>query len=77
MVSRTSAIQKAIDAGVDAVMIAHVNAPDYQPNAEDPATLSSFWMQDILRNRMGFKGVIITDAMRMGGIVKITQVTMH
>ena len=62
--------QKAIDAGVDAVMIAHVNAPDYQPNAEDPATLSSFWMQDILRNRMGFKGVIITDAMRMGGIVK-------
>ncbi|MBC8346445.1 MAG: serine hydrolase [Candidatus Marinimicrobia bacterium] len=62
--------QRAIDAGVDAVMIAHVNAPDYQPNAEDPATLSSFWMQDILRNRMGFKGVIITDAMRMGGIVK-------
>ena len=51
-------------------MIAHVNAPDYQPNAEDPATLSSFWMQDILRKRMGFKGVIITDAMRMGGIVK-------
>jgi beta-N-acetylhexosaminidase len=62
--------QKAIDAGVDAVMIAHVNAPDYQPNAQNPATLSSFWMQDILRNRMGFKGVIITDAMRMGGIVK-------
>ena len=62
--------QRAIDAGVDAVMIAHVNAPEYQPNAEDPATLSSFWMQDILRKRMGFKGVIITDAMRMGGIVK-------
>lgn len=62
--------QKAIDAGVDAVMIAHVNAPDYQPNAQNPATLSSFWIQDILRNRMGFKGVIITDAMRMGGIVK-------
>ena len=62
--------QKAIDAGVDAVMVAHVNSPDYQDHAQDPASLSSFWLQDILREKMNFDGVIITDAMRMGGIVK-------
>jgi len=62
--------QRAIDAGVDAVMVAHVNAPDYQDHAQDPASLSEFWLQEILREKMGFNGVIITDAMRMGGIVK-------
>ena len=62
--------QRAIDAGVDAVMVAHVNAPDYQDHAEDPASLSRFWLQDVLRDKMNFDGVIITDAMRMGGIVK-------
>ncbi|MDP6628076.1 MAG: glycoside hydrolase family 3 N-terminal domain-containing protein, partial [Candidatus Marinimicrobia bacterium] len=62
--------QRAIDVGVDAVMVAHVNAPDYQDHAEDPASLSRFWLQDVLREKMNFDGVIITDAMRMGGIVK-------
>ncbi len=62
--------KRAIDAGVDAVMVAHVNALDYQPDAQDPATLSKFWIQDILRGKLGFDGVIITDAMGMGGIVK-------
>ena len=62
--------KRAIDEGVDAVMVAHVNAPDFQDHAEDPASLSKFWLQDILRNQMNFNGVIITDAMRMGGIVK-------
>ncbi|MBN4080913.1 serine hydrolase [Caldithrix abyssi] len=62
--------KSAIDAGVDAVMVAHVNAPDFQVHAQDPASLSKFWLQDILREKMEFKGIIITDAMRMGGIVK-------
>ncbi|MBT3300060.1 MAG: serine hydrolase [Candidatus Marinimicrobia bacterium] len=62
--------QAMSDAGVDAIMVAHVHAPDYQPESETPATLSKFWMQDILRNRIGFTGTIITDAMAMGGMVK-------
>ena len=40
--------RNAIQSGVDAIMVAHVNAPDYQKNADEPATLSSFWIQDIL-----------------------------
>ena len=62
--------QHAIDAGVDAIMIAHVSAPDYQQHAEIPASLSSFWIEDILQQKMNFQGAIITDAMGMGGIIK-------
>ena len=36
--------KSVIESGVDAIMVAHVNAPDYQQNADDPATLSSFWI---------------------------------
>ena len=57
-------------AGIDVVMLAHVHAPDYQPEADEPATLSKFWATDILRGRLGFDGAIITDAMSMGGITK-------
>lgn len=60
----------AIDARVDLVMIAHVQAPDYQPQANIPATLSPFWIQDILRQKLGFDGVVISDAMSMGGITQ-------
>ena len=62
--------RNVIQSGVDAIMVAHVNAPDYQKNADEPATLSSFWIQDILKRKLGFNGVIITDAMGMGGIIK-------
>jgi len=58
------------EAGVDVVMVAHVHAPDYQPEANDPATLSPFWVTDVLKGRMGFDGAIITDGMGMGGITK-------
>ncbi|PIZ69289.1 MAG: hypothetical protein COY19_02315, partial [Candidatus Marinimicrobia bacterium CG_4_10_14_0_2_um_filter_48_9] len=60
----------AIDAGVDLVMIAHLQAPDYQPQANLPATLSPFWIQEILRQKLGFQGVVISDAMSMGGITR-------
>ena len=36
-----------------------------------PATLSKFFVTDILRNEMGFKGLIITDAMNMGAISRL------
>ena len=60
----------AIKSDIDAIMVAHVNAPDYQENADEPATLSTFWINDILKDSLGFEGVVITDAMGMGGIIK-------
>ncbi|MFB0516860.1 MAG: glycoside hydrolase family 3 N-terminal domain-containing protein [Candidatus Neomarinimicrobiota bacterium] len=60
----------AIEEGIDLVMTAHIRAPDYQPHAETPATLSKFWTTEVLRKQLGFKGVVITDAMDMGGVTQ-------
>jgi len=47
--------QTVIDTGVDAVMVAHVHSPDFQPNANLPATLSPFWVTRILRKKWVLK----------------------
>lgn len=51
-----------IDAGADAVMIAHVVYPQVAP---DPAGYSSRWIQQILRGEMGFRGVVFSDDIGM------------
>ena len=61
----------AVENGVDAVMVAHLNASDFQFNYDIPATLSKFWVTDILKNNLNFEGVIVTDAMSMGAITKM------
>lgn len=57
----------AIDAGVDSIMTAHVAVPALAP-PNVPATLSPAILTDLLRNQMGFKGLVVTDALEMGGI---------
>ena len=59
----------AIGAGVDSVMTAHVAVPALAP-ADVPATLAPQILTDLLRNRLGFQGLVITDALDMGGIAK-------
>jgi len=61
--------QAAIDAGVQAVMIAHLALPEL-PSGNTPATLSPYIIQHVLRDSLHFQGVVITDAMNMGGIVR-------
>ncbi|WP_081605105.1 glycoside hydrolase family 3 protein [Leptospira alstonii] len=58
--------QESIRQGAEVVMSAHIVYPKLDPNF--PATLSSKILTGILRERMGFKGVIITDAMEMDAI---------
>ncbi len=57
----------AIEAGVDAVMTAHVAMPEVLKGHE-PATLAPLFMTDVLRGEMGFEGLLFTDALRMGAI---------
>lgn len=57
----------AVEAGVDAVMTAHVAVPQVLGD-ERPATLSPYFMTDVLRDEMGFGGILFTDALRMGAI---------
>ena len=59
----------AIAAGVDSIMTAHIAVPALAP-ADVPATLSPAILTDLLRNQMGFKGLVVTDALEMGGIAK-------
>ena len=57
----------AVEAGVDAVMTAHVAVPGVLGDGR-PATLSPHFMTDVLRNEMEFDGILFTDALRMGAI---------
>ena len=57
----------AVDAGVDAVMTAHVAVPGVLGD-DRPATMSPYFMTDVLRGEMGFGGILFTDALRMGAI---------
>lgn len=64
---------KLIADGVLSVMIGHLavaNNPKYNTNGL-PATASKVIVTDLLRKEYGFKGLIVTDAMNMGGIVAI------
>jgi beta-N-acetylhexosaminidase len=62
-----------IQAGVWSIMIGHIALPSIDPGAgrfpEDapPATLSKKIVTELLRKKLGFEGLIITDAMNMGG----------
>jgi CubicO group peptidase (beta-lactamase class C family) len=60
--------QAAVDAGVDAVMTAHVAMPVLLGEGALPATLEPRLMTRLLREEMGFQGLLFTDALRMGAI---------
>jgi beta-glucosidase-like glycosyl hydrolase/CubicO group peptidase (beta-lactamase class C family) len=58
----------AIAAGVGSVMTGHLNVPALEPDPNAPATLSSHILTEVLRKDLGFEGLVVTDAMDMGGI---------
>ncbi len=59
---------QAIQAGVLSVMTSHLYVPALDPTPGLPATLSPLILTELLRKDLGFKGLIVTDAMDMGGI---------
>jgi beta-N-acetylhexosaminidase len=62
--------QLAIDAGMGAVMTAHISVPALTGGDGSPATLSAAVMTDLLRGDMGFRGLLFTDAMDMSAIAR-------
>ncbi len=60
--------KKAIENGADAVMTAHIVYPKI--DEKYPATLSKIFINDILRTKLKFQGIVITDAMEMNAISK-------
>lgn len=57
----------AIAAGVELIMTAHVQFPALEPDGK-PATISRAVLTELLRNELGFEGVIVTDCLEMNAI---------
>lgn len=57
----------AISAGVTSIMTAHIVVPALDPS-EDPATLSRPIVTGVLREQLGYQGVVVTDALGMAGV---------
>ena len=58
----------AISAGVSSIMTGHLSVPSLEPDPNTPATLSARILNDVLRKELHFEGLVVTDAMDMGGI---------
>jgi len=61
----------AIAAGVDAVMVAHLKVPALDPDPNHVATISPAIVTGLLKQQMGFKGLVVTDALIMSGLMKL------
>ena len=57
-----------IDLGLTGIMVAHMHITAFNPSQAIPATLSKEIVTDLLIDKYGFKGIIYTDAMNMGGV---------
>jgi beta-N-acetylhexosaminidase len=63
--------KQAIAAGVDSVMVAHVTVPALDPDPNHVATISPTVVSDLLERDLGFKGVVVTDALDMAGLTHL------
>lgn len=59
--------RELIKAGLSSVMVAHLNVPSLESRSGFPSSLSKTIVTDILKNRLGFQGLIFTDALTMKG----------
>ena len=61
--------EAGIQAGADVIMVGHLQVPQVIPD-DTPASLSSVMITDILRNELGFDGLVITDSLSMGAVTE-------
>jgi beta-glucosidase-like glycosyl hydrolase/CubicO group peptidase (beta-lactamase class C family) len=59
--------QKIIEHGIGSIMVAHLSVPSLEPDSKLPSSLSSKIITDLLKDKMAYKGLIITDALNMKG----------
>ncbi|MDO6759313.1 glycoside hydrolase family 3 N-terminal domain-containing protein [Tamlana sp. 2_MG-2023] len=65
--------KKLIKEGLASVMVAHLSVPSLEPRADYPSSLSKRIVTDILKERLGFKGLIFTDALTMKGAANFSE----
>jgi beta-N-acetylhexosaminidase len=62
--------EAAIQSGVDGIMTAHLYLPNVEPRQDLPATLSRTVLTGLLRDQLGYQGLVLTDALDMDAIKK-------
>jgi beta-N-acetylhexosaminidase len=61
----------AIAAGVDSVMVGHLAVPSLEPNPNRVASISHNITTKLLKEELGFRGMVVTDAMEMNGLTRL------
>ena len=61
----------AIGAGVDAVMVAHVAVPALESDPNKVATTSPAIVTQLLKEQLGFQGIVVSDALDMGALTRL------
>lgn len=67
MESELIPFEEGISKGIQFIMVAHISVPSITGDTV-PCSLSSYMITDILRQRLGYNGIVITDALNMGAI---------
>lgn len=65
--------KKLIDEGLSSIMVAHLNVPSIEPTENYPTSLSYNVITNIVKEELGFKGLIFTDALNMKGAAAYMQ----
>ena len=65
----------AVRAGIDAILVGHIAAVGLEGPGAPPASLSPRMIGDELRGRLGFEGLVFTDALNMGGVTRSYSVS--
>ncbi len=65
--------KQLINADLKSVMVAHLNVPSLEPTQNLPSTLSYKIVTELLQEKLGFKGLIFTDALNMKGVVNNSE----
>ncbi len=63
--------REAIEAGVDSVMTAHVTVPSLDAQPSHVGSTSPAVVTGLLKDQLGFKGLVVTDALDMGGLTRL------
>jgi beta-N-acetylhexosaminidase len=62
--------RKLIGEGIGSIMVAHLNLPQLDTTTGLPSSLSHVIINDLLKNELGFRGLVVTDAMMMKAVTK-------
>jgi beta-N-acetylhexosaminidase len=63
--------EKAVKAGVDSIMVAHVTIPALEPDPDRVATTSQKIVTGLLKDKLHFQGLVVTDALEMHGLTRL------